>query len=185
MPLVLIKEDGSGKVDANSFATAADGDAYHDGHLYASAWTGATTQNKEKALVMATRLIGSLLQFRGVKRRSIQALQWPRRGCPDPDTDNVVVPGLLRVRAAVLDETKVPVLVIHATCELARELLKQDRTGDPGGEGLRSLDISGSMHLEFDSATRQPVIPALVQTWLAKFGEPLARGPGMARLVRT
>ena len=41
------------------------------------------------------------------------------------------------------------------------------------------------MHLEFDSATRQPVIPALVQTWLAKFGEPLARGPGMARLVRT
>ena len=102
MALVLIKEDGTGKVDANAFANAADGDAYHDGHLYASAWTGATTQNKEKALVMATRLIGSLLQFRGVKRRSIQALQWPRRGCPDPDTDKSLA---LRLTADNTDHT--------------------------------------------------------------------------------
>ena len=185
MPLALIKEDGTGKVDANSFASAAEGDAYHDGHLYASAWTGATTQNKEKALVMATRLINAHFQFRGVKRRSAQSLQWPRRGCPDPDNDACVLPGLLRVRGAVLEETKVPALVVSATCELARELLKQDRTGDTGGEGLRALEINGSMRLDFDADTRPAVIPMLVQTWLAKFGEPLTRGPGVARLVRT
>ena len=63
MALTLIKEDGTGKVDANSYATAADGDAYHDGHLYATAWTGATLANKEKALVMATRLIDGEYQF--------------------------------------------------------------------------------------------------------------------------
>ena len=57
MSLVLVKEDGTGLVNANSYASAADGDTYHAGHYYGSAWTGATTGNKEIALVMATRLI--------------------------------------------------------------------------------------------------------------------------------
>lgn len=33
MALTLVKEDGSGKVDANSYADLADANAYHDGHL--------------------------------------------------------------------------------------------------------------------------------------------------------
>ena len=37
MALTLVKEDGTGKADANSYADVADGDSYHDGHLYASA----------------------------------------------------------------------------------------------------------------------------------------------------
>ena len=39
--------------DANSYASVADSDAYHEGHLYATAWTGATTDNKAASLVMA------------------------------------------------------------------------------------------------------------------------------------
>ena len=93
MPLTLIKEDGTGKVDANSYASAADGDAYHDGHLYASAWTAATTPNKEKALVMATRLIDGEYQFNGFKRSDAQALQWPRERCDDLDRSGVGIGG--------------------------------------------------------------------------------------------
>jgi len=184
MPLTLIKEDGTGLANANAYANAADGDAYHDGHLYASAWTGATTANKEKALVMATRLIDRLFQFHGFKRLSTQALQWPRRECVDPDNSNGVVPGVLVARGPYLDETKVPPVVVDATCELARELLKQDRTDDPEGEGLRSLEIVGASRMEFNAADRQPVVPAMVQTWLGKFGGYVARGPGTVRLVR-
>ena len=184
MPLVLVKEGGTGLANANAYANAADGDGYHDGHLYASAWTGATTANKEKALVMATRLIDGLFQFHGFKRLSTQALQWPRRECRDPDNSNGVIPGLLLARGPYLDETKVPALVVNATCELARELIKQDRTDDPDGEGLNSLDVVGSVKLEFDAADRQPVVPAIVQTWLGKFGEYVARNKGMARLIR-
>ena len=87
-------------------------------------------------------------------------------------------------RGPYLDETKVPALVVNATCELARELIKQDRTDDPDGEGLNSLDVVGSVKLEFDAADRQPVVPAIVQTWLGKFGEYVARNKGMARLIR-
>ena len=33
MALVLVREDGTGKADANSYATRAEGDAYHEGHV--------------------------------------------------------------------------------------------------------------------------------------------------------
>src|SRR6516165_6200699 len=85
MALVLINEDGSGKADANSYATVAECDAYHDGHLYADKWAAATQAKKEAALVMATRLIDSQFQFNGFRAHSEQALQWPREKCPDPD----------------------------------------------------------------------------------------------------
>ena len=85
MPLTLIKEDGTGKPDANSYGAVADGDAYHDGHLYASVWTGASTATKEAALVMATRVIDAHYQFRGFKVTDAQALQWPREYASDDD----------------------------------------------------------------------------------------------------
>src|SRR6476469_7061286 len=85
MALTLIKEDGTGKVDANSYADAADGDAYHDGQLWANTWTSASAGDKEKALVMATRVIDAEYQFNGTRVSDAQALQWPRASCPDPD----------------------------------------------------------------------------------------------------
>lgn len=185
MPLVLIKETGAGLANANSYALATDGDAYHDGHLYAAAWTAATTGNKEKALAMATRLIDGLFQFNGFKRLSSQALQWPRRDCRDPDIENGVVPGLLLVRGPYLDETKVPALVVDATCELARALLIEDRTDAPDGEGLSSMSVVGSLGIVFNPADRQPVVPSIVQTWLGKFGIYSGHDGGAVRLVRT
>src|SRR5262245_32461822 len=95
MALVLVKEDGSGKADANSYATVAECDAYHEGHLYAEKWTAASQARKEAAVVMATRLIDSQFQFNGFRAHSQQALQWPRERCPDPDegVSNSVVMG--------------------------------------------------------------------------------------------
>src|SRR6185436_4684705 len=110
MALVLIKEDGTGKVDANSYATAADGDAYYDGHLYASTWTAASTGNKEKALVVATRLIDSQCQFNGVRTKTEQALQWPREDCRDPDAGDDV--------DGLVENDVVPKGIIDATCEM-------------------------------------------------------------------
>src|SRR3954454_4595815 len=98
MALTLIKEDGTGKVDANSYADAADGDAYFDGHFYAGVWLAATSNDKEICLVMATRLIDSQFQFNGWRAHDGQALQWPRERCPDPDR-GLALAVVLRLRA--------------------------------------------------------------------------------------
>lgn len=173
MALTLIKETGAGLANANSYASAADGDAYHDGHLYATAWTAATLANKEKALVFATRLIDGQYQFNGVKANESQALQWPRAGVRDPDAEGEWIWGDV-----------VPTSVRDATCELARELLITDRTAAPVGEGLR-YTVDGTLQTGYDKRDRRPIISHVAQALLAKFGSLIRNRSGAVRLVRT
>jgi hypothetical protein len=185
MPLVLIKEDGTGKADANSYANAADGDAYHDGHFYPTAWPGATTANKEKALVMATRLIDAHYQFNGRKTSTEQALQWPRDGAIDPDRSDTRLSALSNSIGPYFDSDEVPKALVDATCEMARELLIADRTDAPDGEGVAQISLVGAVTIVFDKKDRQPVISHVAQSLLAKLGTLIRPGGGTARLVRT
>ena len=183
MSLTLVKEDGTGMVDANSYASAADGDAYHDGHLYASAWTAATAPNKEKALVMASRLIDAEYQFNGFKASGGQALQWPRISCPDPDVNATELVGILWRAGNYVDSNIVPKAVVDVTCELARELLVADRTAAPAGEGLKYENV-GTTQTGYDKSDRRPVISRVAQAMLGKYGALLDGGSGAVRLVR-
>ncbi len=183
MPLTLIKEDGTGKADANAYANVADGDAYHAGHLYASAWTAATADNKAVALVMASRLIDAEYQFGGVKSADSQALQWPRYRCPDPDRDATLGVSLLLTSGNWVPENLVPKAVIQAACELARELLIADRTAAPAGEGLKYYNNAG-VQTGYDKADTRPIISAVAQALLAKFGSLIKSKSGSVKLVR-
>jgi hypothetical protein len=178
MALTLVKEDGTGKADANAYADVADCDAYHEGHLYASAWTAASAGNRAAALVMATRLIDAESQFAGVKANATQSLQWPREDCPDPDANADVV-GQRFVLSNV-----VPKGVIEAACEMARELLIADRTAAPPGEGLKYHNEAG-VQTGYDKKDTRPVISHLAQAMLAKYGSLLKSGSGAVRLVRS
>lgn len=188
MALVLIKEDGTGKADANSYADVADGDAYFEAHLYATAWTGATEENKAKALVFATRLIDAQFQFNGGRVKPEQALQWPRMDCPDLD-------GLSNGEAVVAEDI-VPAVVLQATCEQARELLIADRTAAPPGEGIGTVQTSTATHdgtgagsssmssTTYSKPDTRPIISRVAQAMLSKFGAPVSGGSGPVRLLR-
>ena len=171
MALTLIKETGAGLADANAYADVADGDAYHEGHLYASAWTAATADQKAVALVMATRLLDAEYQFGGLRTLMTQALQWPRQECPEPDAEDP------------LDEDAVPKAVVAATCELARELLITDRTAAPAGEGLKYYNNAG-VQTGYDKTDTRPIIPAVVQALIAKYGALIKARSGSVKLVR-
>ena len=178
MALTLIKEDGTGKANANSYATAVDGDAYHDGHLYPAAWTAATADRKDAALVMATRLIDAEYQFNGTKANDGQALQWPRYLCPDADCAR------LWGGTAYVSSDQVPKAVVDAVCEMARELLIVDRTAAPAGEGLKYLNDGGTQ-TGYDKSDTRPVISPVAQAMLAKLGALIKSRGGAVRLVRT
>jgi hypothetical protein len=183
MALTLIKEGGTGKADANSYADVADGDAYHDGHLYASAWTGASDDQKAAALVMATRLIDAEYQFNGLRSVDSQALQWPRINCLDPDKAAVPILTSLLQLDPFVPPSVVPKALVLATCEMARELLVVDRTAAPAGEGLKYQNTGGNQ-TGYDKTDTRPIIPAVVQAMLAKFGSLLKSKSGAVRLVR-
>jgi hypothetical protein len=185
MPLVLIKEDGSGLTNANAYADVAEGDAFHEAHLYATDWTGASAGNKAVALVMGTRLIDAHYQFRGFKANPTQALQWPREFARDDDALRVSGIGGLMSRSEYFDSNSIPKVLRDATIETARELIKANRADDPDGEGLASMSLSGTISMTFDKSDRMPIIPHVAQAMLTKLGEYLQRNAGTARLVRT
>lgn len=197
MALTLIKEDGTGRVDANSYAAVSDGDAYFDGHLYATAWTAASTTNKEKALVFATRLIDSQFQFNGWRAHDSQALQWPRERCPDVDKSLITISVLVPFLGTYVDADLVPTAVVNAACEMARELLIADRTVAPPGEGITTFhtghtDAAGSgasgasdnSTTVYNKGDTRPIISHVAQAMLAKFGALMTSGSGPVRLVR-
>jgi hypothetical protein len=184
MALTLIKEDGTGMADANSYADVADGDAYHDGHLYATAWTGATAANKAVALVMASRLIDLQYQFNGLRSVDSQALQWPRVNCLDPDKAPVPVLTSLLLVDPFVPPSVIPKALVLATCEMARELLIADRTGPPRGEGFKYENV-GTTQTGYDKADRPPVISRVAQAMLSKYGALVSGQSGTVRLVRT
>lgn len=202
MGLTLIKETGAGLPDANSYADVADGNAYHEGHLYASAWSAALDPQKAAALVMATRLIDGEYQFSGFKALSGQALQWPRLECREPDGDTAAFGasnaarvqtkalilggnGQIKIVSAVqmVPGDLVPKAVVEATCELARELIVQDRTAAPPGEGLKYQNDGGTQ-TGYDKADKRPIMPAVVQALLARYGSLIKSKSGSVRLVR-
>jgi hypothetical protein len=158
MALTLIKEDGTGLANANAYANAADGDAYFDGHLYASAWTAASAENKEAALVFATRLIDAEYQFHGYSANAAQSLSWPRQKCPDPDE-------LRDDDDGYLPSDAIPKQIRDATCEMARELLILDRTESPAGEGLKYRNV-GSDQTGYDKSDTRPIISYVAQAML-------------------
>ena len=195
MALLLVREDGTGRTDANSYATVADADSYFDAHLYASAWTAATPDTKAAALVMATRLVDSQYQFNGFRAHDAQALQWPRERCPDPDRNLVTATTLSPVLTNFVPSTQVPKAVGWAVCEMARELLISDRTAAPPGEGIdseatsshtktSSTDTSESSTTKYSKSDTRPIISRVAQAMLSKYGAPIAGGSGAVQLVR-
>ena len=199
MALTLIKEDGTGRTDANSYATAAEADAYFEGHLYASAWTAATATTKASALVMATRLVDSQYQFNGFRAHDTQALQWPRERWPDPDPDrNLVTASTLSpMLTNFVPSTAVPQGVAAAVCEMARELLIVDRTASPPGEGIDSVATAHATHAatgtgsdstssttKYDKSDTRRIISRVAQAMLSKYGALIEGGSGSVRLVR-
>ncbi len=195
MALVLVKEDGTGKADANSYASVADCDSYFEGHLYANAWTAATEATKGASLVMATRLVDSQFQFNGYRAHEEQALQWPRERCPDPDRNLVTSAPLSPVLSNFVPNDLVPKGVADAVCEMARELLIADRTSAPPGEGISSTQSSSSTHdsaggsstqtsISYSKEDTRAVISRVAQAMLAKYGALIQASSGSVRLVR-
>jgi len=196
MALVIVKEDGTGKANANSYADVADGDAYFEGHLYAPAWVAAAPGTKEKALVFATRLIDAQFQFNGTRANAGQALQWPRQDCPDPDEGGSVVTLVWWRTDRNVAPDVVPKAVVQATCEMARELLIADRTAAPPGEGIQSERTSGytrdsvgtadssSSSKTYSKTDTRPIMSHVAQSMLAKYGSLISAWSGQVRLER-
>lgn len=140
--MALVLDATVGGANANSYVTVAEADTYFEGRLYATDWTGATTENKTTALVMATTVLDDWAEWVGSKADLIenQALRWPRYNVEHRDGewfDSDVIPAFLR----------------RAVCEEAIYLLGKDPTAAPDTQGFSSLRVA-SLALAVDKSDR-------------------------------
>ncbi len=167
--VVLVVEDGTGKSDANSYTTAAEGDIYHEKHLFSDDWDNATLVRKEEALMMSTRLIDENIEWQGARIKKDQALSWPRANVPDRD-------------GFIFNNTEIPTELKDAIAEFARWLLMEDRTAEDDAKGFKKLK-AGSLAMEVDRFDRASILPNVVVRMLVPLGNP--RSKSKLKLIRT
>lgn len=158
-----------GGTDANSYATIAEGNTYHDNHPYPDTWLDADDDQKCRALVTATRLLDTWYEWVGTVASSDQALLWPREDAYGPN-------GYLHL------SDEIPTRIKDATCELARQLLDSNRTADSDVEtqGIESMKLGTGMVLSFKGAVTAKPIPDSVQVMVGHYGRQLSRSGNAA-----
>lgn len=99
----------AGAADANSYITLAEAQAYADGDIDAAQWDDATTDQKTRALITATRNL-DLVGFVGTRSSTTQALAWPRKDFTTTEKTYA--------------DDEIPSEIKQATYELAKSLVK-------------------------------------------------------------
>jgi len=115
MAATFIVEDGTGLSNANSYASVADADQYHENNGNPTAWSGATAAVKQNALREGTRILDNWyrLRWKGRRLSRDQALLWPRAYVEDED------------RFAV-DSDIVPIIVADVTAYMGLQIVNGD-----------------------------------------------------------
>ena len=152
----LIVETGAGLSNANSYATLAEANTYHETRLHVSDWTSASDANKETALMWATRSIDNMIHWNGAVSTDDQALQWPREGVIDRNGN-------------AIENDEIPTFLKYATSEFARLLIASDRMADSDTAGFKELEV-GTLRIVVDKYDRAPFMPATVWDMIKFYG---------------
>ncbi|MBP8812322.1 MAG: hypothetical protein KBE25_00645 [Laribacter sp.] len=136
-----------GTIDADSYVTLAEADAYHAKRGEA-AWAAAADTAREAALIKATAYLDASYRFDGDPLSDTQALAWPRTVAAD-----------------------IPQRVKDAQCELAIRALSADLMPDSDGRVVTAKSI-GPIKTEFAQVggARFPLVDALLRDLLAGGG---------------
>lgn len=171
--MAFVVEDGTGKSDANSYLSVADADSYHADHSASASWTAATTEQKEKALRLATQYLDARYdgRWRGYQNTSTQALAWPRTSAVDNEGyvyDNDAVPQRLEDATAELALRVITGDTLYADQTKAARVASSSVTVGPIS---KSVSYVGGL----DPAKKYPLIEALMTPLIAGVGS-LERG---------
>lgn len=154
MALTLV--DTAGAANANTYASLAYAEAYMETRLHKSAWSAAISADKNIALVMATRGLDDLMDWKGTAASVTQALLWPRFGVLDRKND-------------FYDSDEIPASLKKATAEYAYFLLSTDWTKDDEAKGIRKIKAD-VIEVVFDKTDRKKRVPESVLNMVRHLG---------------
>jgi hypothetical protein len=174
LPTPVALDDTVGGADANTYASLAYANDYFVTRLWAATdWEQARDDFKNRALVMATRLLDQWFDWIGVVVSADQALLWPRTGA-------------VGANGYLIATDVIPREVSEACCEWARELIKSDRTADSGAQGSNiSKIVAGPIEIDYSGTATAKPIPDNVLSLLSRLGTVRSKyGSGNVELLR-
>lgn len=123
---------------ANSFVTLAEANSYFETVPDSTTWDAKTDDQKNRALISATRWIDTL-NFYGDRCDSGQALSWPRNN--------------YHVDRVELVCSLIPLDIKYATFELARGLANEPDavTGEKGTDGVYEEVAIGELRVRYNT----------------------------------
>jgi hypothetical protein len=144
----LVVEDGTGLTTSNAYCTPDEADLYHEMRLHNATWAATGDDDKEAAIMWATKLLDNNITFDGWKYTEDQALAWPRDGVLDRDGYEI-------------DIDEIPQFLKDATAEFAFWLIASDPTADDSSKGYKRIK-AGSLELEVNRWDRKGIVPRAV-----------------------
>jgi hypothetical protein len=154
--MALIVEDGTGKADAESYASVTYFDAYWVAHGSPVDLVGIVTPAKESALRYGALDLDAEWDWNGAIANLAQALAWPRTNAWDNE-------------GRLLAPDVVPVVIQYANCEKARLHLIGDGLNAVETAGLDALEV-GPISLDFSGPITES--QKLVRRLLLAIGVP-------------
>jgi hypothetical protein len=159
---------------ANSYVTLAGADAYFETAPDSATWTNKSTDQRNRALISATRWIDSL-SFYGNRCTDTQALKWPRK---DYQVDKVE-----------LVCTLIPEPIKTATYELARALANDPSSivGTTGTTGIYDEVELGDLRVKYNKTSQTSGVVNNVfdvYPWLQSYLGPYSLGGAANYAVR-
>lgn len=135
-------------VGTDSYITVAEADGYFVSRFNADEWAAATDDDKTRALVTATRSLGTLA-YKHRKTDPAQVLDFPRAITPYPYADD------WQYIVGTYDDTVVPQVVKNAECEEALALLEHGDSErlDLQAQGVTSITL-GKLTETYGAANR-------------------------------
>lgn len=166
----------AGASNANGYVTLAVANQYHeDRPPVSTTWAVASDAEKTAAIIWATKMLDSLIDWEGSVVDDTQVLDWPRYGMIYPSGYGV-------------DSASIPTGLQEAAAEFARQLLVSDRAGDSDVEaqGITSIK-AGPVSLQFKDSIYSKIMPDAVFHMLPRewYVEIRGRISGIRELLRT
>lgn len=154
-----------GGVNANSYVTVAEADAYFDIMFGKDLWIDADPYDKDGLVVLASKTLDQYMIWFGERATSEQSMEWPRIDVP-----YVGIPQRLK----------------EACFELAFHILTN------GGISFTNQNVDavkiGPISVDFSAGAIDSGIPNFIERMLSSLGSPLMTGNttiSVAKVVRT
>lgn len=166
MAITLVVETGAGLHNANSYVSLDAANEYNANHPHADTWQTVGTEDKKRAILLATRLLDSEVEWHGTPVKNTdtsvvagdrQRLRWPRSGAHDLDGNAV-------------NQKEIPEWLKEATSELARHVANTDRTAEPETRGYSRMEV-GDLKVDIDKTDTPPVLPRSVVHMISPYGD--------------